>query len=108
MLVPQDGGKDRVLGEVKSYNHSLRSQPPKYPSRLAADVFVRDTSSLRHQCVLFKLRLVRMQPPAFHSASPGNMHYAHVSVASVEADRPDYVRTSRPLSHLYTYIHDKD
>jgi hypothetical protein len=69
MLVPQNGGQDRVLGEVKLYSHSLRGQPPKYPlPRLAADVFVLDTTSLRH--LFFKLRLARMLPPAFHSASP--------------------------------------
>jgi hypothetical protein len=67
-------------------------------------LFVLDTSSLRH---LFKLRLARMQPPAFHSASPGNMHYAHVSVAFVEADRPDYVRTSTTSKLIYVHTQQR-
>jgi hypothetical protein len=68
-----------------------------------------DTSSLRHLALQTPARSdvaagvsLSSQPAP---ARPGNMHYAHVSVASVEADRPsDYVRTSTAvLIHKRTY-----
>jgi len=95
MLVPRDGGKDRVLGEVKLCSHSLREQPPEYPQG-----WQRMSLGL---CSLHELASSPLQTPGlfgssrrrFTPARPGNMHYAHVSVALVEADRlPDYVRKS--------------
>ena len=65
-LYHRKGGKDRVLGEVKWYSHPLREEPPESPFQVGGGcslVFVLDTSSLRH---LFKLRLIRIEPPAFH------------------------------------------
>ena len=65
-LYHRKGGKDRVLGEVKWYSHPIREEPPESPFQVGGGcplVFVLDTSSLRH---LFKLRLIRIEPPAFH------------------------------------------
>lgn len=107
MLMPEDAyatkaGKDRVLGEISSYSHSLRECTPICSPRGRGGGL----------CSLHELpsRLVAFKRPGlpevagrrrrrFTRLAPGNMDYAHVSVASVEARRPDYVRTSGLLYH---------
>jgi hypothetical protein len=83
------GGKDRVLGVMFLYSHSSKGSTPVYRQGCVV-VFVLDTNSLRH---LFKHTGFpdEAEPVgAFHSPpEPGNMDYAHVSVASVEGHRPD-------------------